>query len=85
MCYTDLLQNHNVANVQTNFALRQKAAPCTMVIKLKLMQCVYAANMEEFKLNTSVYNRPYVHMYNKNNAIMTISCLAITIHLEGYI
>ena len=29
--------------------LHQKAAPCTTVIKLKPMQCMYAANVEELK------------------------------------
>ena len=47
------------------------------------MQCVYAANVKELKLNTIVYNRPYVRMYNQHNAIMTVLCLVTTIHLEG--
>jgi len=52
------------------------------VIKLQLMQCVYAANVKELKMNASVCNRPYVCMYNKHNTFMTVSCL--TMHLEGY-
>lgn len=41
-----------------------------------------APNVEEMKMNLSVYNRPYVCMYNKHNASMTVSGLAM--HLEEY-